>query len=653
VIFTRLTQGEALTISNPQAVAVSGTVRALPAPSAAASQGTAFTIPAGQSIRIANVLATTGSALPAAIVAVEASDAVTVSTHALPLAYAGSPQDATVIHTPASDRTGTLVLGLMGDVDVSIYASRDSTTPLVTRRYGAFGGEQTVRLAFSQLLGATPVSVGVARISPISGGAVVTSELPPMRTRAVHHPGSPRAAVSVTGASCALQSGLQLTTPATGDEYRWQLAGASAASTTASTLDAIPGTAGYATFSLRKRTGASYEFASVFVKVADKPSVTSLRAFDAVEGQDILIRWTVTSSGTGLLTGTDFPPQGTAVDLAAGQYAYTAASTGAKSVRLDAENACGAGSMSESYAVLERCTVPTAVVTAPTSVAPGASFTASMPDGASSYSWEVANGTITAGQGTRTLTATAGTSGSVSISGTASNGAGCAANGSTSVAIVIPAPTITAFSVTPASIGRFGFGPGSCSQQCATTNVSFTAQNTTSWSATTASKENGWTADPLWTSYSAGQSQQFLDPETGGGSPVWSGNGSGTFSRALIGFLPCSDAVIVTAMGPGGTSRVALPLRVDGCILAFHGSTTGGLVVPVGSTVTLTLSYIGADASTLTATSSLGSTLAPQSQAVPENYGVYSFTYTRMVAGDDSVVITSAACGGTRTILVK
>jgi hypothetical protein len=93
----------------------------------------------------------------------------------------------------------------MGEVDVSIYASRGSATPLVTRRYSAFGDEQTLRLAFSQLLGATPVSVGVARISPISGAAVVTSELPPMRTRAVAHPGSRRAAVSVTGTSCALQ----------------------------------------------------------------------------------------------------------------------------------------------------------------------------------------------------------------------------------------------------------------------------------------------------------------------------------------------------------------------------------------------------------------------------------------------------------------
>jgi hypothetical protein len=231
-----------------------------------------------------------------------------------------------------------------------------------------------------------------------------------------------------------------------------------------------------------------------------------------------------------------------------------------------------------------------------------------------------------------------------------------AATDQKTLSIVASAPAITNFSVNPSSIGRFPFGPGSCSLQCATTTVAFTATNATSWIADTASHLNGWWQDSALQNAYLGTAQLFSNPD-GSGSPTWTGSGDGAFSRSLVGFLPASDEVIVTATGPGGTATARLPLRVNGCDLAFHredfqaGSNT--ITVAIGATVTLRIAYIGPDASTLSASSSLGNTLTPTSRAVPQNYGIYSFQYMRSIAGDDTVSISSSACGATLQIQVK
>jgi len=77
---------------------------------------------------------------------------------------------------------------------------------------------------------------------------------------------------------------------------------------------------------------------------------------------------------------------------------------------------------------------PSAVITAPSSAAANATgLTASVPSGASSYSWTITNGTITAGQGTPSITFSIG-SATATLGVTVSNGT-CTATGSKTVSI--------------------------------------------------------------------------------------------------------------------------------------------------------------------------------------------------------------------------
>ncbi|HEV8609870.1 MAG TPA: right-handed parallel beta-helix repeat-containing protein [Thermoanaerobaculia bacterium] len=90
-------------------------------------------------------------------------------------------------------------------------------------------------------------------------------------------------------------------------------------------------------------------------------------------------------------------------------------------------------------------TSPSAVITAPSSVCPNsAGNSASVPDAGigATYSWTIANGTITDGAGTRTITFVAGGSGTVMLNVTVQGG-GCSSMGSNNVAVECPTSFFT------------------------------------------------------------------------------------------------------------------------------------------------------------------------------------------------------------------
>jgi hypothetical protein len=89
---------------------------------------------------------------------------------------------------------------------------------------------------------------------------------------------------------------------------------------------------------------------------------------------------------------------------------------------------------------------PLVQITAPSFVCPGSGgHTASVPDvgPGASYSWQITNGTIRDGAGTRMVTFTAGASGSVTFFVVVETGAGCPGATSTSVTITCPSSFYT------------------------------------------------------------------------------------------------------------------------------------------------------------------------------------------------------------------
>jgi hypothetical protein len=92
------------------------------------------------------------------------------------------------------------------------------------------------------------------------------------------------------------------------------------------------------------------------------------------------------------------------------------------------------------------CTPPNCTITAPSSVcANSTGNTASVPDagGGATYVWTITNGTITAGQGTRSITWSAGTVSPVTIGITVTAADGCQCTNSTQVTVISPDCSIT------------------------------------------------------------------------------------------------------------------------------------------------------------------------------------------------------------------
>jgi hypothetical protein len=260
-----------------------------------------------------------------------------------------------------------------------------------------------------------------------------------------------------------------------------------------------------------------------------------------------------------------------------------------------------------------------------------------MPGGASNYTWDVSGGTITSGQGTATVMITAGTSGVVAITGAASNGSGCEDISALNVLIIIPPPLIADLTA-PSTL-----------DWATTGSVSFTLENTDSWSITTSSTSKGWNG-----AFDPGDENYFGDPSQGSGGAVsWTGaincspnsnctpKVSGSITLTFTPYLPNNDVIIVTAAGPGGTATASRPIKIPG---ANCKAVDIAGVVPVGGSTTLKVKWITSDAGSLAPSSSLGNAFTPANQPVPEGLGTYSFLYTRSVAGDDHVRFTGPGC---------
>jgi len=349
------------------------------------------------------------------------------------------------------------------------------------------------------------------------------------------------------------------------------------------------------------------------------------------------VRWDETGAESARLYGTDFPSSGQEVDAARGEYRYSASTVGAKSVQLVAVNECGSTSANGTYRITPDCTTPSARITAPPSVEPNASFIASMPSGASSYTWNVSGGTITAGQGTAMVTITASSAGAVTIKSTASTGEGCTDTGLLNVPITVPPPVITNLTA-PSTVEWATNAP-----------VSFGLQYTDSWTITSSSTSKGWDG-----AFDPGDANYFGDPsQNPSGAPSWTGAStcapntnctprvSGTITLVFSPYLPNNDSIILTATGPGGSTTSSVPVKIPG---ANCKAVDISSVVPVGGSATLKVKWITSDAGTLVPFSSLGNAFAPANTSVPEGLGTYSFTYTRSVTGDDHIRFAGPSC---------
>jgi hypothetical protein len=184
--FVAVKSGDSLTVSNPQSGLVSGQIRLVPDASTAARPPVPFSLPALGTQTFPNVLAGFGSVSSPAILAVESSDAINVSSAVVPVAYPERHLTLPVRFNPSTPALGSLVLGtLNGLIRVNIYEHATSVTPLITRTFGS-SGEEVTRLRYVDLLpSGVAISDGHATVTPLSGQAVAITENPPTRRRSV------------------------------------------------------------------------------------------------------------------------------------------------------------------------------------------------------------------------------------------------------------------------------------------------------------------------------------------------------------------------------------------------------------------------------------------------------------------------------------
>lgn len=639
VTFTSAGTGDGLTVVNPQPMPVSGRIRLIPDAGFPSAPVLPFSLAGFETKSFGNVPANFGAPNAPAILAIESSDVIKIISGALPVGYAERHVFLPVRFNPGTPAVGSLVLAIMnGLVRVNIYEHQGSVAPLVSRTY-ASSGEAVTRLRYADVL---PVSMstsdGYAEVIPMTGQVIGTSVNPPIRRRAAGQPASVVPVLSITGSeACEFGTGIRASAPViAGASYQWTIRNGTASTLTANSVDVLPFSAGTVTADLAMNVNGVRSFASVNVAVRGKPEIREFAVTDAIVGQQAFVRWSAAGDAARLY-GTDFPADGQVVDLGTGEHRYTTSSIGAKAVQLVAENGCGVTSANATYRVTPACTTPSAAITSPSSVEPNASFIAAMPTGASSYTWSVSGGAITSGQGTATVTIAAGLSGVVSITSAASNGEGCTDTGQANVAILIPAPVISDFTA-PAIV-----------EWATNATVSFALQHADSWTITTSSTSKGWDGaiDP-------GDANFFSDPSQGpGGATIWTGASScapntnctpkisGSVALTFSPYLPNNDAIILTAVGPGGTTTASVPVKIPGANCKAVDIATA---VPVGSSATLTVKWITSDAGTLVPSSSLGNAFSPANRPVPDGLGTYSFLYTRSVAGDDHIRFTGPSC---------
>ena len=104
---------------------------------------------------------------------------------------------------------------------------------------------------------------------------------------------------------------------------------------------------------------------------------------------------------------------------------------------------------------------PDATITVASTIAAGGSGTASVADAGvgATYAWVVGNGTITAGQGTRSINFTAGAAGALTIDVTVTSGASCSDAEQANVAVTVAPPAVNITTVVPGIASRLGGTP--------------------------------------------------------------------------------------------------------------------------------------------------------------------------------------------------
>ncbi|HYK05155.1 MAG TPA: hypothetical protein VE974_25625 [Thermoanaerobaculia bacterium] len=736
VSFVAVRTGETLIVSNPQGSTVTGEIRLVPDAGMGAMPPRAFSLPSHGSQAFPNVLATFGVVPSPAILAVQSSDAVTLSSSPLRVAYPERHLTLPVRFNPNTPGTGSLILGILsGLIRVSIY-EHPSVTPLVTRTFGS-SGEQVTRLRYADLIpAAVRVTDGYAVIMPLDGQVVGTAVNPPMRRRSAGSGTSSTPVLSVTGGpACEFATGVRASvSPVAGATYRWTLLNATAqGSLSGNALDVALGSQGYASFALERTVNGSVTSAEVNVRIEAKPVYTSSGAASVTLGQDAMIEWTLAGSTptSQTISGTDFAT--VSLDASARSYAYRPTTEGPKSYTLSADNACGGSGVSGDYSVSAACTSPTIsnLTIDQNPVCPGAGSTMRFSI-ANATSWSLrstlGNGFVQpSGAGTGSLTSTYVADNSAGNDIVTLTVVGCGgATVTRTLNVTVPTrPVITSFTtpvtVAPGMGGTIAFtytngtsyaltsslgntftpsggnsttggsvnynrdnaggpdtvtllvtGPGPCaladSQQrvindppmitnftapstlewAASGPVSFTLHNAESWTITTSSTTKGWNTIFGDANYFGDLSQGQQGGVSWVGASTCSPNSnctpkiSGAIDLYFVPYLPNNDAIILTAVGPGGTTTHSWPIKIPGG--ACGAQEQFASVVPLGGSTTMKVAWITSDAFTLVPSSSLGNSFTPVSRPVPEGLGTYSFLYTRSVAGDDHVRFAGPGC---------
>lgn len=269
---------DTLTITNTQASPVTGQVRLIPDANTSAMPPVTFSLPAEGSQAFPNLLATFGPITAPAILAVESSDTVRLSSIPLRIAYPERPLTIPVRFNPSAPSTGTLVLGILsGLVRVNIYEHPASGTPLVTRTMSS-SGEQVTRLRYADLLPAgVAISDGSAVITPLSGQAIAVSLNAPTRRRAAGAgPINPQPVLSITGSpACEFTTGVHASVPpVAGAIYRWTLFNAAALAVIEHSIDLSLGGAGYSTLVLELAAPAGAATAEANIRIVGKPDAS-------------------------------------------------------------------------------------------------------------------------------------------------------------------------------------------------------------------------------------------------------------------------------------------------------------------------------------------------------------------------------------------
>lgn len=709
VSFVAVRTGETLIVSNPQGSTVTGEIRLVPDAGTAAMPARTFSLPSQGSQAFPNVLSTFGTITSPAIIAVESSDAVTLSSSPLRVGYPERHLMLPVRFNPSTPATGSLILGILsGLVRVSIYEHPTSVTPIVTRTFGS-SGEQVTRLRYADLLPAgLGITDGYAAVMPLGGQVVGTVVNPPIRRRSVGSGRTSPPVLSVTGGpACEFATGVRASVPAAaGATYRWTLLNATAqGSLTGNAVDVALGSSGFASFALERTVNGAVTSAEVNVRIEAKPVYTSTGASSVTLGQDATIEWTLAGSAptSQTISGTDIST--VSLDRSATSYTYRPTTEGTKSYALSADNACGGSGASGDYSVSAACTSPTisnfTIDQSP--VCPGAGSTMRFSI-ANATSWSLrsalGNGFVQpSGAGTGSLTSTYVADNSAGNDIVTLTVVGCgSATVTRTLNVTVPTrPAITSFT-TPATVApgmggtiAFTYTNGTSFAFTSSLDNTFTPSggNSTTGGSVNYNRDNAAGPDtitlrvmgpcettsqtrvindapPVISSFTTNHaaigfggtatlhfaiqhgSTWSLSSSIGNGFSQSSGTGSGPFAITYsASFDEGTDTVTLTVTGPGGSTSATVTITVnDGPPPGASSFTISKNPIPFGGSATI--SFTIADATSWGLTSTLGNSFSTNSGT---GSGSFNVEYSADNAvGTDTVTLTLHGPGGMSTV---